>query len=128
MKCRSAIIVVFVAGGLASRSARAQLVVFDPTNLAQNVLTAARTLQTVINTLQQIELMKSQNCKKVTDNCLFKEKAFTLGADGKPKGKCMMGDNADCDRCGCVVPYYMATMNSPRLLVKEAFKKAVGRN
>jgi hypothetical protein len=83
----------------------------------------------VINMLDStLDLMRSTNSKKVTDNCLFKEKAFTLGADGKPKGKCMMGDNADCDRCGCVVPYYMATMNSPKLVIKEAFKKAVGHN
>ena len=82
----------------------------------------------VINMLDStLDLMRSANSKKVTDNCLFKEKAFTLGADGMPKGKCMMGDNADCDKCGCVVPFYMATMNSPRLLLKEAAKKAVGR-
>jgi MoaA/NifB/PqqE/SkfB family radical SAM enzyme len=83
----------------------------------------------VINMLDStLDLMRSNNSKKVTDNCLFKEKAFTLGADGQTKGKCMMGDNADCDRCGCVVPYYMATMNDPRLLIKEVFKKAVGRS
>jgi hypothetical protein len=83
----------------------------------------------VINMLDStLDLMRSKNSRSVTDNCLFKEKAFTLGADGSPKGKCMMGDNADCDKCGCVVPFYMATMNSPKLLAKEAFKKAVGRN
>lgn len=83
----------------------------------------------VINMLEStLDLMRSKNARKVTDNCLFKEKAFTLGADGVPKGKCMMGDNADCDKCGCVVPFYMATMNSPRLVLKEALKKAVGRN
>jgi hypothetical protein len=83
----------------------------------------------VINMLDStLDLMKSQNARSVTDNCLFKEKAFTLAADGSPKGKCMMGDNADCDKCGCVVPFYMATMNSPLLLAKEAFKKALGRN
>jgi MoaA/NifB/PqqE/SkfB family radical SAM enzyme len=83
----------------------------------------------VINMLDStLDLMRSKNARKVTDNCLFKEKAFTLGADGKSKGKCMMGDNADCDKCGCVVPFYMATMNSPRLLIKEAAKRALGRN
>lgn len=83
----------------------------------------------VINMLDStLDLMRSKNSRKVTDNCLFKKKAFTLGADGKPKGKCMMGENADCDKCGCVVPYYMATMNSPRLLAKEAFKKMMNRN
>lgn len=73
-----------------------------------------------------LDLMRSKNARRVTDNCLFREKAFTLGADGNPKGKCMMGNGADCDRCGCVVPFYMATMNNPRLLVKEAVKKAFG--
>jgi hypothetical protein len=73
-----------------------------------------------------LDLMRSKNARRVTDNCLFREKAFTLGADGRPKGKCMMGDNADCDKCGCVVPFYMATMNSPVLLLKEAAKRAVG--
>lgn len=82
----------------------------------------------VINMLDStLDLMRSANSKKVTDNCLFKEKAFTLGADGNPKGKCMMGDKADCDKCGCVVPYYMATMNSPRLLAKEAINRALAR-
>lgn len=75
-----------------------------------------------------LELMRSKNSKKVTDNCLFKEKAFALGPTGEPKGKCMMGDNADCDRCGCVVPFYMATLNSRHLMLKESIKRVVGKN
>jgi MoaA/NifB/PqqE/SkfB family radical SAM enzyme len=83
----------------------------------------------VINMLDStLDLMRSKNARKVTDNCLFKEKAFTLGADGRSKGKCMMGDNADCDKCGCVVPFYMATMNSPRLLLKESIKRLARRS
>jgi hypothetical protein len=49
-------------------------------------------------------------------------KAFTLGPTGEHKGKCMMGDKADCDRCGCVVPFHMATLSSRRLMLKETFK------
>lgn len=98
-------------------------------NIIDLLLELKRKYPGVINMLDStLDLMRAKNSRSVTDNCLFKEKAFTLGADGNPKGKCMMGDNADCDKCGCVVPFYMATMNSPRLLVKEAFKKAVGRN
>lgn len=94
-----------------------------------DLLVLKRKYPGVINMLNStLDLMRSKNSRSVTDNCLFKEKAFTLGADGNPKGKCMMGDNADCDKCGCVVPYYMATMNSPRLLAKEAFRKAFGSN
>ncbi len=35
----------------------------------------------------------------------------------------MMGDNADCDRCGCVVPFHMATISSRRLMIKESVKR-----
>lgn len=69
-----------------------------------------------------LKLMKSKNAKRVTDNCEFRLKAFALGPTGAPKGKCMMGDNADCDRCGCVVPFHMATLSNRRLMVKEQFK------
>lgn len=54
-----------------------------------------------------IELMKSQNAKKVTDNCLFEKKAFSMTTTGGVKDKCMLGPKADCDRCGCVVPFYL---------------------
>ena len=41
-------------------------------------------------------------------------------------GKTMMGDNADCDRCGCVVPFHMATLSSRRLIIKEGIKRFTG--
>ena len=44
----------------ATRSAEAQWAVADAANLVQNTMTALKTAQTVVNTLQQIELMKSQ--------------------------------------------------------------------
>ena len=40
---------------LASAPARAQWIVFDPTNYAQNVLTAARELQQVNNEIQSLQ-------------------------------------------------------------------------
>ena len=40
---------------MASGSARAQMIVFDPSNYAQNVLTAARELQQVNNEIQSLE-------------------------------------------------------------------------
>jgi hypothetical protein len=60
---------------------------------------------------------------RVTDNCEFRLKAFAFGPTGEPKGKCMMGDNADCDRCGCVVPFHMATLSNRRLMIKETIKR-----
>lgn len=46
---------LFVAGALAVGSARAQWVVVDPTNLTQNILTAARTLEQINNQVRQLQ-------------------------------------------------------------------------
>lgn len=51
--------------------------------------------------------MLSENSKKVTDHCLFATKGHSLTTTGAIKEKCMLGPKADCDRCGCVVPYYL---------------------
>lgn len=91
--------------------------------LIDKILALKKKYPGVINMMDStLELMKSKNAKRVTDNCEFRLKAFALGPTGEPKGKCMMGDNADCDRCGCVVPFHMATLSSRRLMVKEQFK------
>jgi MoaA/NifB/PqqE/SkfB family radical SAM enzyme len=64
-------------------------------------------------------LMRSENARRVTDACLLREKSFTFDASGKPKGKCVMGDAADCDRCGCVVPFYLRSLTDRRLIVED---------
>jgi hypothetical protein len=91
--------------------------------LIDKILALKKKYPGVINMLDStLELMKSQNAKRVTDNCEFRTKAFALSPTGEQKGKCMMGDKADCDRCGCVVPFHMATLSSRRLMLKEAVK------
>ena len=75
-----------------------------------------------------LDLMRSQNARRVTDNCEFRLRAFALGSTGETKGKCMMGDNADCDRCGCVVPFHMATLSNRRLMIKEGIKSLLASN
>ena len=64
-------------------------------------------------------LMKSDVCRSVTDRCLFSRKAFAFGPDGTPKEKCMMGPKADCDRCGCVVPFYLASLTDRRRILGD---------
>jgi MoaA/NifB/PqqE/SkfB family radical SAM enzyme len=64
-------------------------------------------------------LMKGENCKQVTDNCLFAKKSFAFGPQGQLKEKCMMGPKADCDRCGCVVPFYMASLVDRKRIVED---------
>ena len=55
LRIRSALVASIAALALANAPARAQWVVFDPTNYAQNVLTAARELQQVNNEIQSLQ-------------------------------------------------------------------------
>lgn len=52
-------------------------------------------------------LMKSENCRKVTDNCLANSKMASWDVSGNRKEKCILGTKADCDRCGCGVPFWL---------------------
>jgi MoaA/NifB/PqqE/SkfB family radical SAM enzyme len=54
-----------------------------------------------------LELMKAQSSRRVTDSCIFEARGYSLDTHGRVKEKCMLGPKADCDRCGCVVPYYL---------------------
>ena len=68
-------------------------------------------------------LMKADVSKTVTDHCLFAKKSFSFGPQGELKEKCMMGPKADCDRCGCVVPFYMASLTHRRFIVEDAVRE-----
>ncbi len=73
----------------------------------------------ILNEPRVLELMKQKNSKKVTDNCLFTTKGFSLDPVGKRKEKCMMGAKADCDKCGCIVPFYLHWRSEKRKIVSE---------
>jgi len=66
-----------------------------------------------------LRLMRSDRCRDVTDHCMLRDKSFTFDASGQPKGKCVMGDTADCDRCGCVVPFYLRSLTDRRLILED---------
>ena len=58
LRCLRAALVaaaVIIPIGATISSARAQWIVFDPTNYSQNVLTAARALEEVNNQIQSLE-------------------------------------------------------------------------
>lgn len=73
----------------------------------------------IVNSEPALRLMKSDRCREVTDSCLFAEKAFALGPTGVLKEPCMLGATADCDRCGCVVPFYLKSLTDRRLIVTD---------
>jgi len=72
-------------------------------------------------------LMRSDACRDVTDRCLLQSKSFALDASGRSKGKCVMGEKADCDRCGCVVPYYLRSLTDRRQILADLGREAISR-
>lgn len=75
-----------------------------------------------------LELMRSPRCLEVTRGCLLRRRGFALDAAGRSKGKCVMGERADCDRCGCVVPYYLRALTDRRMIVGELARAALRRS
>jgi len=73
-----------------------------------------------------LELMKSKYSKKVTDNCIFMTKGMALDPMGVKKDKCMMGDKADCDKCGCIVPFYLHWRSEKGQIVRQVFDDLSG--
>lgn len=73
-----------------------------------------------------LELMKSKNSKQVTDSCAFLYKGVALGPKGERKKKCMMGEKADCDRCGCVVPFYLHWRSERKKILNDVYQDLSG--
>ncbi|MCC6749500.1 MAG: radical SAM protein [Deltaproteobacteria bacterium] len=66
-----------------------------------------------------LRLMRSDRCREVTATCLLARRSFALDAGGRQKGKCVMGDAADCSRCGCVVPFYLRSLTDRPLILGD---------
>ena len=73
----------------------------------------------IINTERSLNFMKSDKCRSVTDKCPFAEKSFAYAANGKLKKPCMLGEKADCTRCGCVVPFYLKSLTDKKSILKD---------
>lgn len=72
-------------------------------------------------------LMKSDVCHEVTSNCQLFSRSFAFDAAGRDKGKCVMGEKADCSRCGCVVPYYLRSITDRRLILEDLGSRVIRR-
>lgn len=57
-----------------------------------------------------LNLLRSENCRAVTDNCLAATKMASWDVSGNRKEKCILGPKADCDRCGCGVPFWLQSV------------------
>lgn len=69
-------------------------------------------------------LMLSENAREVTDSCLYRRAALVLGPDGEPKRPCMLGPGADCDRCGCIIPFVTRAQVDRREVMRDLWSDA----
>lgn len=63
--------------------------------------------QLIEMTAHALRLYKSDRCRPVTDACLASAKMASWNVSAQRKEKCILGPKADCDRCGCAVPFWM---------------------
>ncbi len=62
----------------------------------------------LLNSRPILELMLSRNSKN--KRCLVPEAVICLDPMGKRKLPCVIGDKADCSRCGCIVSFSMESI------------------
>jgi len=59
----------------------------------------------LLNSKSVLELMLSENSKHETLNCLLPKAIICLDPMGKRKLPCVIGNKADCSKCGCIVAF-----------------------
>lgn len=57
-----------------------------------------------------LKLMLSKNSKNITENCLLPKAVICLDPLGNRKLPCVIGNKADCSRCGCCVPFFIESV------------------
>ena len=57
-----------------------------------------------------LKLMLSENSKSITSNCVVRKAAFSIDPMGNRKYPCVIGDKADCSKCGCMVPFFIESV------------------
>lgn len=67
----------------------------------------------VYPSMETLELMKSDKSKYVTDNCNLPIGVYSMDPQGRRKEQCVLGKEADCDRCGCLIPFQAETGRHP---------------
>ena len=66
-------------------------------------------------------MRKKERHKAIGDNCIFLQKGHAFDPLGNKKAQCMMGADADCDRCGCIVPFYLKQRTERKYILQEVW-------
>ena len=80
--------------------------------------------QLVEMTSHALNLFRSENCHAVTNDCLAATRMASWDVSGSRKEKCILGPKADCNRCGCAVPFWLRAFDE---MDPETMGKMFGR-
>ncbi len=80
----------------------------------------------IYNTSQMLKLMKSAHLKKILSDCPFSHIGLSLDPTGHIKLPCTLGLEADCGRCGCILPVFSFILYRKGLLIR-AFAEGINR-
>ncbi len=64
----------------------------------------------ILNSKSVLLLMNSENSFTVTQQCASPKAFISIDSMGNIKRPCVMGATADCDRCGCIVPFQLESV------------------
>jgi MoaA/NifB/PqqE/SkfB family radical SAM enzyme len=78
----------------------------------------------IVNPPNMLQLMKHEEAPSITARCPYSRDAYALAPDGSRKLPCMMGDKADCSRCGCVLPFHSELFRRRSLVFRELLRSA----
>lgn len=59
----------------------------------------------ILNSRSILNLMRSRTSSEITLRCMSPKAILSIDAKGNVKKPCVMGPEADCSKCGCVVPF-----------------------
>ena len=68
-------------------------------------------------------LMREKNRHRAIGRaCVFLNNGTAFDAWGNVKKPCVIGPRADCDKCGCIVPFSVKAWKHPSNLLREVWR------
>jgi MoaA/NifB/PqqE/SkfB family radical SAM enzyme len=80
----------------------------------------------IYNKSLELRLMKTAPLQRILACCHAREAQLSLDPMGNPKSPCQLGPEADCSRCGCILPIWSFLLWRKRFLLL-AFAEGVWR-
>ncbi len=72
----------------------------------------------IYNSIQTLELMKSHSLQNILSDCPFEYIGLSLDPIGHPKYPCTLGPEADCQRCGSILPIWSSILYKRTWLIQ----------